>query len=101
MQNAKSVTTPLAAHFRLSSTLCPLSNEEVNYMSRVSYSSVVGFFMCVLVCSHLDLAYAVSAINRYMEKPNKEHWKAVQWIMRYLRGSSSVCYSLVGLEMEL
>ena len=41
--------------------------------------------------SLLDLAYAVSAVNRYMEKPGKEHWKEVQWIMRYLRGSSSVC----------
>ena len=26
-----------------------------------------------------------------MAKPGKEHWKEVQWIMRYLRGSGSVC----------
>ena len=26
-----------------------------------------------------------------MEKPSKEHWKAVQWIMRHLCGSISVC----------
>ena len=87
MQNANPVTTPLAAHFRLSYALCPQSDEEVNYMSRVSYSSVVGFLMYAMVCSHPDLAYA---IIRYMEKPGKEHWKAVQWIIRYLGGSSSV-----------
>ena len=42
MQNVKPVTTPLEAHFRLSSALCPQSDKEVDYMSRVPYSSVVG-----------------------------------------------------------
>ena len=60
-------------------------------MSRVPYSSVVGSLMYAMVCSLPDLAYAVSAVSKYMEKPGKEHWKAVQWIMRYLRRSNSVC----------
>ena len=38
MQNAKPVTTPLAAHFRLSFALCPQSDEGVDYMSKVPYS---------------------------------------------------------------
>ena len=74
IQNAKLVTTLPAAHFRLSSTLCSQSAEEVDYMSSVPYSSVVGSLMYAMVCSCLDLAYAVS---RYMEKLGKEHWKAV------------------------
>ena len=81
MQNAKPVTTPLAAHFRLSSALCPQSDEEVDYMSRVPYSSVVCSLMYAMVCSLLDLAYAVNGVSKHMEKPSKEHWKAVQWIM--------------------
>ena len=80
MQNPKLITTLLAAHFRLSSALCPQSDEEVNYMSRVPYSSVVGSLTSVMVCSRPDLTYAVNAINKYMEKLGKEHWKAVQWI---------------------
>ena len=60
-------------------------------MSRVSYCSVMGSLMYAMVCSRPDLAYAITIVNRYMTKPGKEHWKAVQWIMRYLRGSSSVC----------
>ena len=91
MQNSKPVTTPLAAHFRLSYALCPQSNEDVDYMSRVPYSSVVDSLMYVMVCSRPYLSYAVSVVSRYMAKPGKEHWKAIQWIMRYLRGSSSVC----------
>ena len=60
-------------------------------MSRVTYSSAMGSLMYVIVCSRLDLAYVVGTVSRYLEKLGKEHWKAVQWIMRYLRGSSSVC----------
>ena len=60
-------------------------------MSRVPYSSVVGSLMYTMVCSSPDLAYAVNVVSKYMAKPGKEHWKAIQWIMRYLRGSSSVC----------
>ena len=92
----KPVTTPLVAHFKLSSTLCLHSDEEVDYMSRVSYSSVVGFLMYVMVCMCPDLAYVVSAVSRYMAKPGKEHWKAVQWIMQYLCGSNSVCLQFGG-----
>ena len=47
--------------------------------------------MYSMVCSRPDLAYPIRPVSRNMEKSGKEHWKAVQWIMRYLRGSSSVC----------
>ena len=46
-------------------------------MSIVPYSSAMGSLMYAMVCSYLDFAYAVSAVSRYMEKPDKEHWKVV------------------------
>ena len=91
MQNAKPVSTLLAAHFRLSSALSPQSDDEIDYMSRVPYSSAVGSLMYAMVCSRPDLSYAVSAVSRYMANPGKEHWKAVQWIFRYLRNSTDAC----------
>ncbi|KAG8481484.1 hypothetical protein CXB51_026330 [Gossypium anomalum] len=91
MRSAKPVSTPLAAHFRLSSALSPQSDDEIEYMSHVPYSSAVGSLMYVMVCSRPDLSYAVSAVSRYMANPGKEHWKAVQWILRYLRGTTDVC----------
>ena len=60
-------------------------------MSQVPYSSVVGSLMYTIVCSRLDLSYAVSSVDRYMTNPGKEHWKAVQWIFRYLCGFTDVC----------
>ncbi|KAG8478386.1 hypothetical protein CXB51_028195 [Gossypium anomalum] len=91
IQSAKPVSTPLAAHFRLSSALSPQSNDEIEYMSHVPYSSEVGSLMYVIDCSRPDLSYAISAVSRYMVNPNKEHWKVVQWILRYLRGTTDVC----------
>ena len=73
MQNAKTVTTPLAANFKLSFALCPQSEEEVDYMSKVQYSSAIGSLMYAIVCLCPDLVYAISAISKYLAKPSKEH----------------------------
>jgi len=42
MHDAKPVSTPLVAQFRLSSALCPVSDDDIEYISRVPYSSEVG-----------------------------------------------------------
>ncbi|KAG8492887.1 hypothetical protein CXB51_010059 [Gossypium anomalum] len=68
-----------------------LYDDEIEYMSHVPYSSTVGSLMYAMVCSHPDLSYAVSVVSRYMTNPGKEHWKAVQWILRYLQGTTDVC----------
>ncbi|KAG8486720.1 hypothetical protein CXB51_020276 [Gossypium anomalum] len=53
--------------------------------------SDVGSLMYAMVYSRPDLSYAVSAVSKYMANPDKEHWKAVQWILRYLGGTTDVC----------
>ncbi|KAG8497106.1 hypothetical protein CXB51_008302 [Gossypium anomalum] len=75
----------------LSSALSLQPDDEIEYMSHVPYSSTVGSLMYSMVCSRPDLSYVVSAVSRYMANPSKEHWKAVQWILRYLRGTIDVC----------
>jgi hypothetical protein len=91
MHDAKPVSTPIAPHFKLSATQCASTDEDVEYMSRVAYSSAVGSLMYAMVCSCPDLSYAMSLVSRYMANPGKEHWKAVQWIFRYLRGTIDAC----------
>ncbi|KAG8472527.1 hypothetical protein CXB51_034427 [Gossypium anomalum] len=65
MQSAKPVSTPLAAHFRLSSALSPQSDDEIEYMSHVSYSSAVGSLMYAMfgrtedgVIGYVDVDFA-------------------------------------------
>jgi hypothetical protein len=89
MHNAKPVSTPFAPRFKLSAKQCAESDDDLEYMSKVPYSSVVGSLMYAMVCSRPDLSHAISVVSRYMANPGREHWKAVQWILRYLRGSSN------------
>ena len=30
-------------------------------------------------------------VSRYVANPNKEHWKAVHWIFRYIRSTTNAC----------
>ena len=45
--------------------------------------------MYAMVCTRPDIAHAVGIVSRYMNNPGKDHWKEVQWILKYLRGSTS------------
>jgi hypothetical protein len=89
MQNAKLVSTPLVSHLKLTKEMCPKTQEEIEYMSRVPYLSTVSSLMCVMVCIRPDIAHAVGFARRYMKNPGKEHWEAVKWILKYLRGTTT------------
>lgn len=58
-------------------------------MSKISYASAVGSLMYVMVCTRLDIAHVVG-VSRYMSNLVKQHWEAIKFIMRYLRGTSSL-----------
>ena len=47
-----------------------------------------------MVCTRPDIAHAVGVVSRYMASPGKEHWEALKWLLRYLRGtySTSLCF---------
>ncbi|KAG8503721.1 hypothetical protein CXB51_001724 [Gossypium anomalum] len=77
MQSTKPVSTPLAAHFRLSLVLSPQSDDEIEYMSHVPYSSAMGSLMYAIVCSRPDLSYAVSAVSRYMANPDLDRRRSL------------------------
>nr|CBG76256.1 OO_Ba0005L10-OO_Ba0081K17.7 [Oryza officinalis] len=101
MHDAKPMSTPLAAHFRLSSDLCPQSDYDIEYMSRVSYSSVVGSLMYAMICSRPDLFHALSIVSRYMANPGKNIGKQFsEFSDTYVILLVLVC-NLRDLEMDL
>ena len=59
MQNEKLVSTPLASHFKLSKDMCTETGEEIDYMSNIPYSSVIGSLMYAMVCTRPDIAHAM------------------------------------------
>ena len=49
--------------------------------------------MYAMVCTRPDIAYAVGTVSRFLSNPGREHWNAVKWILRYLRGTSKLVLS--------
>ena len=71
MQNAKPVSIPLPSHFKLSKEVRPKTQEEMAYMSKVPYASVVGSLMYAMFCTRPDIAHVVGVVSRYMNNPRK------------------------------
>ena len=94
MDQAKEVSTPMGAHFKLRSGTDEGLREQADYMEKNPYQSAVGSIMCAMVGTRLDLAYLVGLISRFMTKPLKEHWQAVKWVLRYIKGTvdTRLCY---------
>jgi len=90
MDKGKVVSTPLSAHFKLCREQSPSNDEEKREMQNVPYASAVGSLMYAMVCTRPDLAHAVGVASRFLSNPGKEHWNAVKWIMRYLRGTTDL-----------
>ena len=86
----KPVSTPLASHFKLKSTMSPSTDDERKYMAKVPYASAVGSLMYCMVCTRPDISQALSVVCRYMHNPGKGHWQAVKWILRYILGTVDV-----------
>ena len=63
-------------------------------MASVPYTSAVGCLMYAIACTRPHITHAVGVVSKYMANPGKEHWEAVKWLLRYLRGTSntSFCY---------
>lgn len=54
----------------------------------------MGSLMYVMVCTRPDIAYSVGVVSMHLTNPGNEHWEAMKWILRYLRGTSKayLCY---------
>ena len=73
MNKAKPVSTPLGSHFKLSKEQSPKTEEEMDYMSKVSYASTIGSLMYAMVCTRPDIAHVVGVVSSFMSRPGKQH----------------------------
>ena len=85
VEDSKPVTTLLSAHFKLSKSLEPITDADINYMKKIPYSSAVDNKMYAMVCTRPDLALGVGVISRFVGNSGKDHLNEVKWVLRYLR----------------
>ncbi|XP_062075811.1 secreted RxLR effector protein 161-like [Humulus lupulus] len=87
MQEAKCTSVPVGGQFILSREQCPANSEEVREMRNVPYSMALGCLMYLMVSTRPGIAHALSILCRFMSNPGVEHWKALKWLLRYLKGT--------------
>ena len=68
-------------------------------MSIVPYIEAIGNLMYAMLCTRLDICFAVS---RYQSNPGPMHWAAVKRIFRYLRGTTdfALCFHRGDLRLK-
>jgi hypothetical protein len=69
---------------------CPSTADERKHMSKVPYVSAVGSIMYTMICTHLDVSYALSVASRYQADLGESHWTLVKNILKYLRRTKDV-----------
>lgn len=87
MSNCKPVITPIDPNVSLCKTTEPQPPEVVETMRNVPYLSAVGSLMYLSQGTRPDIAYAVGVLSQFMTNPGPTHWKAVQRVFRYLKGT--------------
>ena len=75
---------PVRAPFHSSIQLLKNNGDGV---SQSEYVKVIGSLMFLMNCTRHDIAYAVSRLSRYTHNPSLDHWKALETLLRYLRGT--------------
>jgi len=84
MANACTVSTALNPRTRLEGTTSS-SIQEVEFQDSevedTEYQSMIESLMYLIQCTRLDITFAVGALSRYKNSPNKHHMDAVKHLL--------------------
>jgi hypothetical protein len=90
MNDCKSISSPSQVGVHLTATV-DQDSDDVEFMRDKPYREAVGCLMYLSISTRPDITASVCAVARYSAKPSREHWRAVQIIFRYLRGTTGIC----------
>jgi hypothetical protein len=88
MEHCNPVATPLP-NTRLTSDMCPQSDEERAAVSSLPYCAIVGKCMYLSTCTRPDITYAIRELARFMSNFGQRHFDAAKHLLRYLQGTRS------------
>jgi hypothetical protein len=95
LENVNPAKTPMAENEEL--TRAQPTPEDPRAFN-VPYREVVGALIYVMLGTRPDIAFAVSKVSQFLEAPKESHWKAVKWILCYLKGTATYGLTLGGLD---
>jgi hypothetical protein len=94
MQDFKPIKVPIPMGARLIIEQFPKTQEEIEDMAHVTYASVVGSLMYVMVYTRPDISHAVGVLRRYVSTHRKENQTNFKRVFKYLCGTNdyAICY---------
>ena len=103
MSTCKPVWTSMVHNLQLSA-----SNLKDNWIipgmvingKQVSYLTVIGSLMYLMLGTHLDITYAVGALSCFSAKPSHMHWKAAKCVLRYIQATKNIKLHFNGTELS-
>ena len=73
IKNSKRGLISMRHEISLSRSMSPKTHKERANMDRIPYASAIGSIMYVMLCTRLDIAYALSVTSRYQADLGLEH----------------------------
>ncbi|XP_073277719.1 secreted RxLR effector protein 161-like [Primulina huaijiensis] len=70
-------------------------------MRRVLYASTVGILMYAMMCTRLDICYAVGIVSRFQSNPGLDHLIEVKNILKYLRRTRNYMLVYSGGDLKI
>ncbi|KAL0367344.1 UNVERIFIED_CONTAM: Retrovirus-related Pol polyprotein from transposon TNT 1-94 [Sesamum radiatum] len=101
LDNSKRGLLPMRHEVKLSTKQSPKTDEELEMMSNIPYTSTVGSIPYAIQCTKLDVAYALSVTIRYHACVGVAHWGAVKSILKYLKRTKDMFLIYSGGELIL
>ena len=104
MSACKPVWTPMAHNSQLSAT-SPDDNQSIPEMviegHQVSYLTVIGSLMYLMLGTCPDITYTVGTLSHFSAKPNLSHLEAAKWTLRYIQAMKDIELRFDGTEISM
>ncbi len=81
--------------------LAILDNEDIMDASRTQYQQKVGSLLFAAIATRSDIAFAVSQLLRFNQRPRKGHHKAADRVFHYLFQTQDYCIRYGGDAQDL
>ena len=98
--NAKPTETPAMYGTKLTTDMCPKSDDEKLAAAKLPFQALVGGLIYVTK-TRPDVAYQISDVARFMSEWGVEHFKAAMRILRYLYCTRDVCLCIMPDERDM
>jgi hypothetical protein len=63
---------------------------------QLTYSQIIGSLMYLASATRPDISYAVSKLSRFVSKLGDDHWRALERVLRYLKGTITYDIHYIG-----